>query len=99
MVPVYFFAFLIALSVFGFAITLKETREFIGSGGLEVCWKYMNFNRYVLASIGGNILALAFLVGLYWFAKHNRVRAYLLTWGLWLTLVIAKLLLSDSIFC
>lgn len=78
---VYFFAVIVALNALAFIATLNETRQFIGGGGLEICWKYQNFERYVWSSLMEFAIACCVLLGLYWMAKQNYLRLYLIAWG------------------
>jgi hypothetical protein len=78
---VYFFAAIVALNALAFIVTLSETRQFIGSGGLEICWKYQSFQRYLSSSLIELVIACCILFGLYWIAVRNYLRLYLLAWG------------------
>ncbi|QWG14812.1 hypothetical protein KMZ29_09230 [Bradyrhizobium sediminis] len=53
--PVYAAAVLSCLGTVLFFISLNDTRNFIGEKGVEYCWMYGSFERYLfinLASIG-----------------------------------------------
>lgn len=78
---VYFFVAIVALNALAFIVTLNETRQFIGNGGLEICWKYQSFERYLWSSSIELAIACCILFALYWMAVRNYLRLYLIAWG------------------
>jgi uncharacterized membrane protein YcjF (UPF0283 family) len=84
---VYFFAVIVGLNALAFIVTLSETRQFIGGGGLEICWKYQSFERYLWSSLIEVAIACCILFALYWMAVRNYLRLYLLAWG---SLIVAR---------
>lgn len=76
-----------------FFISLNDTRNFIGEKGVEYCWMYGSFERYLyinLASIG---VSIGELLSLYWLAQRNYLFTYLILWAAWRTIAVVIVLL------
>jgi hypothetical protein len=82
--PIYVAAGLVCLDTMLFLATLNDTREFIGEQGIECCWSYTSFERYLFASLTSIGVALVVLTGLYWLARRNDLLTYLILWVVWL---------------
>lgn len=81
---IYAIAGFMLLGVLTFFTSLRETRAFIGDRGVEYCWMYGAFHRYLyinLAWFGADIVVL---FGLIWLAQRNHLLAYLLVVAIWL---------------
>lgn len=72
------------LGVIIFVATLDQTRRFLGDGGIEYCWMYGSFNRYLFTHLALIFLNVAALVCLHQFARRDRLLAYLMLQGVWL---------------
>jgi len=81
--PVYVAAVLVCLGAIGFLLTLNETREFIGDG-VEYCWMYGKFDRYIFTHLALFCVDIGALLGLYWLARRNSLLVYLILWAVWL---------------
>jgi hypothetical protein len=82
--PIYAAAVLVLLGAMVFLITLNETREFIGERGVEYCWMYGSFQRYLFTHLTLISVEIGTLLGLYWLAQRNHLLAYLIVWAAWL---------------
>ena len=81
--PIYVATVLACLSAILFLISLNETREFIGDKGIEYCWMYGKFDRYLFTNLALICLDAIVLSGLYWLARQDCLFIYLLTWAAW----------------
>jgi hypothetical protein len=81
--PVYGATALACLGAVVFVATLNETREFIGDKGVEYCWMYGKFDRYLFTHLALICLDTTVLLGLYWLARRNRLFIYLFVWAAW----------------
>jgi hypothetical protein len=82
--PIYAAAVLVFLGATAFLVTLNETREFIGERGVEYCWMYGSFQRYLFTHLTLICVDIGTLTGLYWLAQRNYLLAYPIVWGAWL---------------
>jgi hypothetical protein len=64
--------------------TLNETRLFIGDKGVEICWMYGSFDRYLFTHLALICLDSGVVLGLYWLARHDNLLVYLMVWVAWL---------------
>ena len=96
--PIYAAAVLVCLGAVIFLVTLNETREFIGDRGVEYCWMYGSFQRYLFTHLALICVDMGTLLSLYWLAQRNHLLAYLIVWAAWL---LGESLLSffDMSFC
>jgi hypothetical protein len=65
-------------------LTLNETRKFIGEKGVEYCWMYGSFQRYLYINLASLCVDIVTLFGLYWLARGNYLIVYLIIWAVWL---------------
>ena len=79
--PIYVATALVCVYILSFLVTLNETREFIGERGIEYCWAYGSFSRYLFAHVTSICVALGILSVLYKLAKRNSLSAYLIVCG------------------
>lgn len=82
--PIYITAALLCVHSLFFFATLKETREFIGKKGVEYCWAYGSFDRYLFSHLASVLIVLIGLSLLYWLARRDYLVAYLVVWATWL---------------
>jgi len=82
--PVYGATVLVCLQALVVVATLNETREFIGDKGVEYCWMYGSFHRYLSTNLVLICLDVALLLSLYWLVRRNRLIIYLVVWAIWL---------------
>jgi hypothetical protein len=82
--PIYAAAVLVCLGAMVFLVTLNETREFIGDRGVEYCWMYGSFQRYLFTHLTLICVDMGTLLGLYWLAQRDHLLAYLIVWAVWL---------------
>ena len=96
--PIYVAAVLVCLGATAFLVTLSETRELIGERGVEYCWMYGSFQRYLFTHLTLICVDIGVLLGLYWLAQQNYLLAYLVVWAAWL---LGEPMLSflDMSFC
>jgi hypothetical protein len=96
--PVYITAALVCVYTVFFLITLNETREFIGERGVEYCWAYGSFSRYLFSHVTSIFVFFCILSVLYWLARRDYAYAYL---TVCVTLLFGRLLMSffDVGFC
>jgi hypothetical protein len=64
--------------------TLNKTRLFIGETGVEICWMYGSFDRYLFTHLALICLDVGVLLGLYWLARRNNLLVYLIVLAVWL---------------
>ena len=69
-----------ALSLF---LTLNQVRELLGGRGIEYCWMYGNFERYLSTSLTVICIDVCVLLSLYWLARHDCLLFYLIIWAAW----------------
>jgi hypothetical protein len=96
--PIYIAGVLLCLYALLFLVTLNETREFIGEKGVEYCWEYGSFNRYLLSHLISISIALGLLSTLYALARRNNLFAYVGVWIAWL-LIRSLLSFFNLSFC
>lgn len=82
--PIYVTAALLCVHSLFFFATLKETREFIGKKGVEYCWAYGSFERYLFSHLTSILIIVVGLSLLYWLARRDYMVAYLVIWATWL---------------
>jgi hypothetical protein len=82
--PIYAAAALVGLGAMVLLLTLNATREFIGERGVEYCWMYGSFERYLFTHLTLICVDIAVLLGLYWLAQRNYLLVYLIAWAAWL---------------
>lgn len=78
--------------------TLNEMREFLGNKGIELCWMYGNFDRYLSTHLGSICMDAGVLLILYSLAHRDWLKSYLVVWALWL-LEDRLLAFFDKSFC
>ena len=81
---VYAAAVLCCLAALIFFATLNETRDFIGEKGVEYCWMYGRFERYLYIHLAKICVNIAVLLCLYRLAQRNYLFVYLVVWTGWL---------------
>jgi hypothetical protein len=82
--PIYAAAALVGLSATVLLFTLNETCEFIGKSGVEYCWMYGSFERYLFTHLTLIGVDIGVLLSLYWLARLNYLLVYLIIWAAWL---------------
>jgi hypothetical protein len=82
--PIYGAAALVCLTTLLVFLTLNGTRDFIGEKGVEICWMYGSFERYLFAHFTSTGVSLITLSALYWLARRDQVVAYVGVWAMWL---------------
>ncbi len=82
--PVYAAAVWVFLGAAVLLLTLSQTREFIGDKGVEYCWMYGSFQRYLFTHLTLICVDTTVLLGLYWLARRNYLLVYLIVWAAWL---------------
>ena len=76
--PVYAAAALVCLGALVLLLTLNQTREFLGRRGIEYCWMYGSFQRYLYTHLTLIGVDTAVLGALYWLALRNYLLVYLI---------------------
>jgi hypothetical protein len=90
-------AIFLLLTIILFA-TLNEMREFLGDKGIELCWMYGSFDRYISIHLGSICVNAGVLLILYSLACQDWLKSYLVIWALWL-FEDSLLSLFDMSFC
>src|SRR5260221_10887039 len=80
---IYGSAGLVFLGVVVLFVTLNETRLFIGDHGVEICWMYGSFDRYLFTNLALICLDTGVMVGLYWLARLDNLLVYVMVWVVW----------------
>jgi hypothetical protein len=81
---VYAAAAAVCFSMLSLILTLKQVRELLGDRGIEYCWMYGSFERYLSTTLTLTCVDVCVLLSLYWLARRNRLLAYLIVWAAWL---------------
>jgi hypothetical protein len=96
--PVYGAAAIVLLLAIIFFATLNEMREFLGDEGIELCWMYGSFDRYLTTHLASICVDAGALLILYSLAHRDWLKSYLVVWTLWL-LEDPLLSFFDMSFC
>jgi hypothetical protein len=89
--PIYVVFAMIVLDLLFFFITLNDTHEFIGERGVEYCWAYGSFTRYVVSHLASITVLCGILYVLYLLARRDYLTAYV---GVVVACLVSKLVLS-----
>jgi small neutral amino acid transporter SnatA (MarC family) len=81
---VYAAAAAVCFSVLSLLLTLNQVRKLLGDKGIEYCWKYGSFERYLSTTLTLTCVDVCVLLSLYWLARRNHLFAYLVVWATWL---------------
>ena len=82
--PVYGATAIVFLLAIILVATLNETREFLGDKGIEFCWMYGSFDRYLFTHLGSICVDAGVLLVLYSLARRGWLKSYLVVWAAWL---------------
>jgi len=82
--PVYISAVVVFLLTIDLFWSMDEMRAFLGDKGIEYCWKYGNFHRYLYTNLALTCVDVVVLLYLYRLARHDRMFAYLVVWAAFL---------------
>ena len=62
---------------------LNEMREFLGDKGIDFCWMYGSFDRYLSSHLGSICVDAGALLILYSLACRDWLKSYLAVWAAW----------------
>jgi hypothetical protein len=81
--PVYGATAIVFLLAIILVVTLNEMREFLGDKGIEFCWMYGSFDRYLFTHLGSICVDAGVLLVLYPLALRDWLKGYLVVWAAW----------------
>ena len=81
--PVYGAAAIVFLLAIILVAELNEMREFLGDKGIEFCWMYGSFDRYLSTHLGSICVDAGVLLILYSLARRDWLKSYIAVWAAW----------------
>jgi len=81
--PVYGAAAIVFLLAIILVAELNEMREFLGDSGIEFCWMYGSFDRYLSTHLGSICVDAGVLLIIYSLAHLDWLKIYIAVWAAW----------------
>jgi small neutral amino acid transporter SnatA (MarC family) len=80
---IYATAAAVCFSALSVVLTLNQVRKLLGDRGIEYCWMYGSFERYLFTSLTVVCIDVCVLLSLYWLARRDYLLSYLIIWAAW----------------